>query len=104
MIVSIEGHTQVIVNTDLDGFLSGLLLHHFCGLEVVGFCDSHTHVWLSKTVHSLDEVLFVDIFIASPKVQCVDQHIVAVDKEHALNLFFNPNKSNPNLCLNPRSF
>lgn len=74
---------KCIVNTDLDGFLSALLLTHYLNWEVVGFCNSRDTMWVDQSkVKSLQEVVFVDMFVANPLLKSIDQHIVSVNQTH----------------------
>ncbi len=92
----------IIINVDLDGILSGLLLKKYLNCEVVGFTNSAAFVWFNESLNiAYSDVCFVDIFIANPAVICIDQHIISVNKEHFEKLKLNSNKINPNL-LNPR--
>ena len=89
---------KCVINTDLDGFLSGLLLHHFLDWEIVGFCNSRDTMWLDQSkVSDLRDVVFVDMYVAHKDIQCIDQHIVACDFEHNKILKENKNKINPNI-------
>ena len=38
--ILLRDHKKCIINTDIDGILTGLLLQHHLNWEVVGFCDS----------------------------------------------------------------
>ena len=40
---------QQVVNTDIDGLLTGALLHHLKGWPVVGFYDTES-LWLAEDV------------------------------------------------------
>ena len=89
---------KCVINTDLDGFLCGLLLHHFLDWEIVGFCNSRDTMWLDQSkVSSLKEVVFVDMYVAHKDLRCVDQHIVSCNEKHSELLKKNPNKTNPNI-------
>ena len=95
---------KCIINTDLDGLFSGLLLHNFLNWEIVGFCDSKESIWVDRNrVSKLSDCVFIDIFLFPENLKCIDQHIVAVDTEHHETLVENTNKLNPNL-LNERTF
>lgn len=95
---------KCIINTDLDGIFSGLILHNFLNWEIVGFCDSDESIWIDKNrVNDLCEVIFIDIFVCPKNIKCIDQHIISVDEEHNGILWENKNKLNPNL-INKRNF
>ena len=93
----------IIINTDLDGIISGLVLQQFLNCKIVGFSNSAETIWLQKDFTNFKSVCFVDLFIANPDIICIDQHIVSVNKKHHEILKNNPNKINPNL-LNPHFF
>lgn len=89
---------RLIINTDLDGVLSGLLLHSAFGCEIVGFSNSADCVWIDHSrIDSVRDAVYIDMFIADPTVPCIDQHIVAADYNHWQQLSSNPLKINPNL-------
>ena len=92
-----------IINTDLDGFLSGLLLHHFLGTEIVGFSDSGKTIWKREDV-DWDDCTFIDMYVVPPQIKTLCNHMVAVDEDHAKELSLNTNKRNPNTELATRSF
>lgn len=92
-----------IINTDLDGFLSGLLLHHFLGTEIVGFCDSGEYVWKKEGV-AWEDCTFIDMFVVPKDIPTLCNHMIAVDTEHAEDLFRNGDKMNPNVDVAIRSF
>lgn len=95
---------KCIINTDLDGLFSGLLLHNFLSWEIVGFCDSKESIWVDRNrVNKISDCIFIDIFVFPENLKCIDQHIVAVDSWHHKALAGNTNKLNPNL-LNERTF
>lgn len=98
----LKRNQQCVINTDLDGFLCGMLLQHFLDWEVVGFCNSRDSFWFAEGI-KIKNVVFVDIFMASSQLKCLDQHIVSVDQEHNEMLKQNPNKLNPNI-LRDRTF
>lgn len=92
----------IIINSDLDGIFSGLLLKKYLNCKVVGFTNSDEFVWFNESLNiAYSDVCFVDIFMSNPDVISIDQHIIAVNNEHLEKLSQNSNKINPNL-LNPR--
>lgn len=92
----------IIINSDLDGIISGLFLHKFLNCKIVGFTNSKEYVWFNEGLNiPYAEVVFVDIFIANPEVVCIDQHIISANRNHYNRLEGNENKLNPNL-LNER--
>lgn len=95
---------KCIINTDIDGIFSGLILHNFLNWEIVGFCDSAESIWLDKNrCNNLSDCFFIDMFVYPEKIKCIDQHIISVDMEHNNLLSQNKNKLNPNL-INKRNF
>jgi len=95
---------KCIINTDLDGIFSGLILHNYLNWEIVGFCDSNESIWIDKNrVNDLQECTFIDIFVSLKNIKSIDQHIISVDDEHNESLSVNNNKLNPNL-INKRNF
>ena len=96
--ILLTDNQKCIVNTDIDGILTGLLLQHHLNWEVVGFCDSKDTIWITPgLIEKIEDVIFLDIYVAHPSLKCIDQHIVAKDSNHGLHLAKNPNKQNPNL-------
>ena len=55
MIEKLKQNNKIIINSDIDGVISGLLLTNFCNCEVVGFSNSADGVWLdtSKSCRNL---------------------------------------------------
>lgn len=95
---------KCIINTDLDGIFTGLILHNYLGWEIVGFCDSNESILMDKNrCNNPEEAVFIDMFVYPENIKCIDQHIISADEEHNLKLSANPNKLNPNL-LNKRNF
>ena len=47
---------NVIINTDIDGILSGLILHNFLNCEIVGFSNSWDTVWYNKNKVKIDKL------------------------------------------------
>ncbi|NOY50930.1 MAG: hypothetical protein GXO88_10265 [Chlorobi bacterium] len=100
----LERNQKCIINTDLDGILAALMLHNFLDWQIVGFCDSAENIWLDRyKCKTLKEAVFIDMFVATKKTRCIDQHIVAFDEKANNKILRNPNKLNPNL-LNTRCF
>ena len=95
---------DIVINTDLDGILCGIILQNYFSCKIIGFCDSKENIWLKgpACVKSLSDLncqplTFVDIFITKEDVVSIDQHIVAIDKQHCEEIYSNENKINPNL-------
>ena len=93
---------KIIINSDIDGVLSGLILSNFANCVVVGFSNSDNMVWIDQTkINTIYDAVYIDMFVANSNVKCIDQHIVSVNEEHHRILNANPNKLNPNFD-NPR--
>ena len=102
MIELLRSNKKIIINSDIDGVLSGLLLHNFLDCEIVGFSNSDNTVWIDKSkVNTIYDAVYIDMFVSNPIVKCIDQHIVSVNSNHHNSIFQNPNKLNPNFD-NPR--
>ena len=98
----LKSHKKIIINTDIDGVLSGLILTNYLGCQIVGFSNSRDTVWLDKNnAASIYDATYIDMFVPNIKVPCIDQHIISVNERHHQILFNNKIKINPNL-ENPR--
>lgn len=93
----------IIINTDLDGMLSGLLLKKYLNCKIVGFSNSAENIWLQSDFTNFKNACFIDMYVANPEIVCLDQHIISVNEKHHDKLKKNPKKINPNL-LNKRCF
>lgn len=92
----------LIINSDLDGILSGLLLKKYLNCSIVGFSNSEKEVWLRTGFKQpLNSICFVDLFVANPDLMSIDQHVVSANRRHYELLSKSKNKINPNI-LNPR--
>lgn len=92
---------KCVINTDLDGLLSGMLLQEFLNWEVVGFsscCGKETDdLWLKEGCSALSDYVFVDLPVATPNIAIIDQHFVAFDDESVARFNNCDNKINPNI-------
>lgn len=88
---------NIIINTDIDGFLSGMLLQKYYGCKVVGFSNSRETVWVSSEVKSIYDPIYIDLYVNHPDVICIEQHIIAFDKKHHEKIKATCSKMNPNL-------
>ncbi|MCF6351219.1 MAG: hypothetical protein L3J23_09380 [Flavobacteriaceae bacterium] len=93
----------LIINTDLDGILSGLFLKKYLNCKIVGFSNSAESIWLQTNFTDFKNVCFIDMYVTNPTLICIEQHIISVNEKHHEKLKKNPKKLNPNL-LNPRYF
>lgn len=73
---------NIIINTDIDGVLSGLILCEYCGCKIVGFTNSKDKVWLGDDYDDLYKHIYIDMFVTNNETVCIDQHIVAINDEH----------------------
>lgn len=92
---------KCIVNSDLDGLLSGMLLQEFLNWEIVGFSSCagkpDDEIWLKDDNIKINECVFVDLPVAVKNITIIDQHFVAVDRQHLERYNNCDNKINPNI-------
>ena len=88
---------NIIINTDIDGILSGIILCHYCGCKVAGFSNSKETVWLRDGISSVYEPVYIDMFVPRSDVWCIDQHIVAVNDNHHDSFVAVGTKINPQI-------
>lgn len=88
---------NIVINTDIDGILSGIILCKYCGCKVAGFSNSKETVWLRDDVKSVYDPVYIDIFVPNKDVWCVDQHIVSVNDKHHDMFVSAGTKINPQL-------
>ena len=88
---------DIVINSDIDGFLCGMILQKYFDCHVVGFSDSYDKVWLSPEITNIDSPIYIDIYVARPNVVCIDQHIIAFNREHYNQIVSYGTKINPNL-------
>lgn len=88
---------NIIINTDIDGILSGVILCHYCGCKVAGFSNSKETVWLRDGMASVYEPVYIDMFVPRSDVWCIDQHIIAVNDKHHDSYVAVGTKINPQL-------
>lgn len=77
-----EQNPNIVINTDIDGILSGLLLVKYCNCNIVGFTNSKETVWLADAHNELYANIYVDMFVTDPRATCIDQHVVALNDQH----------------------
>lgn len=98
MIDKLLQNGRIVINSDIDGVISGLLLTNFCGCTVVGFTNSIDRVWLDTSLcPSLYDGVYIDMFVAHPEVVAIDQHIVGINAAHCRQIAALGSKLNPNL-------
>ena len=110
MVEALKRNNKIIINTDIDGIFSALILHQYLNCEIAGFCNSADTVWIDKSrINSVYDGVYIDMFVPRKDVVCIDQHIVAVDESHcreisSLGTKFNPNLDNPRFHLPSSSY
>ena len=77
-----EKNKNIIINTDIDGILSGAILVKYCDCRIVGFTNSKDCVWLADGYDDLYKHVYIDMFVTNDTTTCIDQHIVALDDIH----------------------
>ena len=45
-----SNNKNIIINTDIDGFLSGMILQKYYGCKIVGFSNSRETIWVTPDV------------------------------------------------------
>ena len=85
----------IIINTDIDGVLSGVILCKYCNCKIVGFTNSKDSVWLADGYDDLYKYVYIDMFVTNDKTTCIDQHIVAVNDSHMEKILQLGNKFSP---------
>ena len=91
----------LIINTDLDGLISGLILKKFLNCHVIGLSTSTEKFWvIDQFINKFKNVCFVDMYVVDQNTYSVDQHIISVNEEHHKLLSQNSKKINPNLMNN----
>lgn len=88
---------NIVINTDIDGILSGIVLCNYCNCRVVGFTNSKDTVWLADGYDDLYSNVYVDMFVTDNRVICVDQHIVAVNQLHQNKIISTGKKYSPQI-------
>lgn len=98
MIQTLKHNKKLIINSDIDGILSGLILQEFLDCEIVGFCNSDNKLWIVQDeLEDYRNFVFIDMYVNNKNITCIDQHIVSFNKEHNEKLRAHGNKINPNI-------
>lgn len=92
-----DKNKNIVINSDIDGFLCGMVLQKYYGCKVVGFSNSRETVWLTPDVTDIDAPIYIDLYVARPDVICIEQHIIAFDRTHHEEIKAFGTKINPNL-------
>lgn len=90
-----EKNKNIIINTDIDGILSGAILVKYCDCRIVGFTNSKDCVWLADGHDDLYKHVYIDMFVTDEKTTCIDQHIVALDNNHMRDIISTGCKYSP---------
>lgn len=90
-----DKNKNIVINTDIDGVLSGLLLVKYYNCKIVGFTNSKDKVWLSEDADDLYGNVYIDMFVTDSNAICIDQHVVAVDQNHMDTIIRQKNKYSP---------
>lgn len=88
---------NIIINTDIDGILSGVLLVKYLGCKIVGFTNSKDSVWLADGYDDLYKHVYIDMFVTDAQALCLDQHIVAINDEHQKKIIQSGTKFSPQI-------
>ena len=92
---------KCIINSDLDGLLSGMFLHKFLNWEIVGYSScsgkKDDQIWIKDKNINLQECVFVDLPVVIKNIRAIDQHFVLVDEEFFKQKNNFDNKLNPNI-------
>lgn len=91
---------DIIVNTDIDGFLCGLFLQKYFDCRIVGFSNSKKEIWIIPEIPSIYDPVYIDLYVVNPRVVCIEQHIIAKDDAHLNKIKALGTKINPNLDRN----
>ena len=91
-----QRNPNIIINTDIDGFLSGIILQKYCGAKIVGFSNSKKEIWVTPEVKSIYNPVYIDLYVVEPDVICIEQHIIAHNKAHLQRIKSLGTKINPN--------
>lgn len=96
-----QPNKKCIINADLDGVLSGMLLQEFLGWEVIGYSSCcgrpNDELWIMKNVINFDDCVFVDLPVYVPNISVIDQHFVAFEEDSIAKYNMPGNKVNPNI-------
>lgn len=91
---------DIIINTDIDGFLCGMILQKYYNCRVVGFSNSRETIWVIPDIKDIYRPIYIDLFVNRPDVVCIDQHIISFNKAHHLQISNYNTKINPNIERN----
>ena len=75
-----NNNKDIIINSDLDGFLSGMILQEYYECNIVGFSNSEDKVWVDDSVKSIYDPVYIDMYVSRSDVVCIENHVIAADK------------------------
>lgn len=52
---------NIVINTDIDGFLCGMILQKYYGCKVVGFSNSRETIWIKDGIDDMNKPIYIDI-------------------------------------------
>lgn len=52
-----ERNKNIVINTDIDGFLCGMILQKYYGCKVVGFSNSRETIWIKDGIDDINTFL-----------------------------------------------
>ncbi len=97
----LQRERKVVINADLDGILTGMLLQKYLDWEVAGYsaCNGtlQDELWLTDPDMPLEDAVFTDLPVCLDGVAVIDQHFVALDNTTVMNYRADQNKINPNI-------
>lgn len=90
-----------IINTDIDGLLTGALLWEKYRLPIVGFYDTQ-HLWITPSHLQdgripLETTLWVDVDMCWPGSKSLSQHIICLKPSDASDVVAFNSTTNPNI-------
>jgi hypothetical protein len=91
---------NIIINSDIDGMLCGMVLQKYFDCKIVGFSNSKEYVWVVPEIADIDKPVYIDLFVNRPHVVCIEQHVISYNEEHHQRLINYGTKFNPNLERN----
>lgn len=104
-----QKNPYIVINSDIDGMLSGMILQKYYGCRVIGFSNSWDCVWLDKDYEffvddAINKPIYIDLYVTNPNVVCIEQHIIGYDDAHNSRIASSGTKINPNIMRKGRTF
>ena len=92
---------KCIINTDLDGILSGMILQHYLNWDIIGYSSCagkiEDELWLKEGINEISDAVFVDLLVCVEDYTVIDQHFISPDEESINEYINHNNKINPNI-------